>query len=498
VRSIFLVDSNKSIKSLINAKTTHLILMSTYPGTKLLLFVCITFVWVSGSLELANMYRNSSAFGEISVEQPHSGPFLWDPKLKAETVFTGINFPTSMAFLGNDDILVLEKNEGTVKRIVNGTMLEDPLLKVNVSSTGERGMLGIAVVKRDNENKAPYVFLYFTAVTSKLNTFDGKADNNSTLITNRLVRYELSNDRLVNGKLIFEVDPKGQVIHNGGKMLVGPDNNVYLVIGDTNARNPQIEDFPNGRAGILRFTPEGDSVKNELGNSIMGNIHPLNKYYAYGIRNGFGMDFDPVSGILWDTENGPEFGDEINLVEPGFNSGWAAIQGFWTERYPVHEHFVLNPNPKDIANFGGRLTYSPPELAIHYPIGITALTFIKSINYGKQYENDILVGDFHNGNLYHFDLNTKRSAIELNGSLEDRIAKNSSELKGVIFGQGFGGITDIEIGPDGNIYILAVYQGGASCSPNKVAGCIEYSSSMPGTIFRIVSVNSSLVQKEQK
>ena len=144
------------------------------------------------------------------------------------------------------------------------------------------------------------------------------------------------------------------------------------------------------------------------------------------------------------------------------------------------------------------MKYSPPELAIHYPIGITALTFIKSINYGKQYENDILVGDFHNGNLYHFDLNTNRSAIELNGPLEDRIANNSSELKDVIFGQGFGGITDIEIGPDGNIYVLQFTRVEITVTADKVTGCIEYSSSMTGTIFRIVSVNSSLVQKEQK
>ena len=56
--------------------------------------------------------------------------------------------------------------------------------------------------------------------------------------------------------------------------------------------------------------------------------HSLNKYYAYGIRNSFGIDFDPVTGNLWDTENGPGFGDEINLVEPGFNSGWSRVQGY--------------------------------------------------------------------------------------------------------------------------------------------------------------------------
>ena len=69
--------------------------------------------------------------------------------------------------------------------------------------------------------------------------------------------------------------------------------------------------------------------------AFWGERYPLDLYYAYGIRNGYGFDFDPVSGRLWDTENGPEFGDEINLVEPGFNSGWKTIQGIWQGRSPM-------------------------------------------------------------------------------------------------------------------------------------------------------------------
>lgn len=443
-----------------------------------------------------NFGYGSYAFG-LSKPESNFGPQILDPNFKAHVYFKGIKFPSSMAFLGDNDILVLEKNDGTVRRIVNGVMLAEPLLKVNVSTVGERGMLGITILKRDNESKSPYIFLYYTAVTSKSNPFGDKAGDNSTQITNRLVRYELSNDRLVNGKLIFEVEPKG-IVHNGGKMVVGPDNNVYLVIGDTaGGGNPQMDAFPNGRAGILRFTAEGDSVKKESGKSIMGNTYPMNKYYAYGLRNSFGMDFDPVSGKLWDTENGPNFGDEINLVEPGFNSGWENIQGLW-KKDPNSGHVVLNPNPKDLASFGGRLTYSHPELAIRPEIGFTALTFIKSINYGKQYENDILVGDFHYGNLYDFDLNKNRSAIELNGTLDGKIVNNTSDLKSVILGRGLGGITDIKIGPDGSIYLLAVYQGGDNCSLKVVAGCITYSSSLPGTIFKIVPANSSLIEKEKK
>ena len=138
--------------------------------------------------------------------------------------------------------------------------------------------------------------------------------------------------------------------------------------------------------------------------------------------------------------------------------------------------------------------YSPPELAIrHDPIGITALTFIKSINYGKQYENDILVGDFHNGYLYHFDFTKDRTKLNLEGLLRDRIANNQSELETTILGYGFGGITDIEIGPDGNAYILSVFQGGAPCHPEKITNCIRYNlnGTEPGTIFRIASKESS-------
>jgi aldose sugar dehydrogenase len=437
----------------------------------------------------------SYAFG-LSVPQSNSSTLVLDPNINAQVYFKGIKFPSSMAFLGPDDLLVLEKNEGTVKRIVNGTMLKDPLLKVNVSSTGEGGLLGIAVAKPNSTNNKPtYIFLYFTEALKKTEL----GDENSYVpgsAMNRLYRYEIINNKMANPKLIFQLPPQNTTVHNGGSIVVGPDNNVYVGIGDLSRTDPEKDELPNGRAGILRFTQDGNTVITD-GHTLLGKLHPLNKYYGYGIRNSFGMDFDPASGKLWDTENGPDFGDEINIVEPGFNSGWAKIQGFWITKYPLSNHTTLIP-PADLLNLDGKLKYSYPELATKYPAGLTALAFINSTNYGKQYENDMFVGDFHNGYIYHFDLNTNRSAIVLNGPLEDRIANNPSELKDVIFGRGFGGITDIEIGPDGNIYVLAVYQGGDNCTADKKTECIGYSSSMIGTIFKIVSVNSSLVQKKQK
>ena len=86
---------------------------------------------------------------------------------------------------------------------------------------------------------------------------------------------------------------------------------------------------PNGSGGILRITQNGDVVHDD---GILGDTYPLSLYYAYGIRNSFGSGFDPVTGNIWDTENGPNYGDEINLVKPGFNSGWKKIRVLGAER----------------------------------------------------------------------------------------------------------------------------------------------------------------------
>ena len=134
----------------------------------------------------------------------------------------------------------------------------------------------------------------------------------------------------------------------------------------------------------------------------MGKTYPLNLYYAYGIRNGFGIDFDPVTGNLWDTENGPNYGDEINLVKPGFNSGWKKVQGIWKVNGTRVEDVIEN-HPSDLlVDIGGQGKYSPPELTWKRHYGITALKFYDSTVLGNQYKNNIFVGDFHFGNIYHF------------------------------------------------------------------------------------------------
>ena len=201
----------------------------------------------------------------LTIQSPQ-GPTMNDSHLKAEVVFKGIRFPTSMAFLGPNDILVLEKNEGTVRRIVNGSMLQQPLLHVNVANDAERGMLGIAIARHNKNNSGPaYVFLYYTeSVVAK----SGNVSRNGIqpAIGNRVYRYELVNDKLINPRLLLDLPATPGPFHNGGKIVIGPDKNVYVVIGDVFGHMTKAQNFvngsaPDGTSGILRITQDGKVVE---------------------------------------------------------------------------------------------------------------------------------------------------------------------------------------------------------------------------------------------
>jgi glucose/arabinose dehydrogenase len=391
-------------------------------------------------------------------------PVMSDENMKPELVVKGLESPTSMAFLGPNDILVLEKNSGTVQRIVNGVKLREPLIDLDVANTD--GLLGIAIEKHMTTNQkaltknSTYVFLYFTA--SKKEHEDTKIG--ITPLGNRLYRYELVNNTLVNPKLLLNL-PAG-FMHNGGAILIGPDKNVYVMVGQvtpkdeppakSKALNYQNGREPDGRGGILRVNEDGSRGGT---NAILGEEEPLNKYYAYGIRNSFGMDFDPITGKLWDTENGPDFGDEVNLVDPGFNSGWKKVQGFWKVAPGDNIGKRISATPENLVNFDGMGKYRSPEFTWRHTVGPTALKFLTTDKLGKQYENDMLIGDVHTGRIYHFELNQNRTGLLLNGSLRDKVGNTYDELDPVVFARGFGIITDLEIGPDGYLYVVVLNDG---------------------------------------
>jgi glucose/arabinose dehydrogenase len=187
----------------------------------------------------------------------------------------------------------------------------------------------------------------------------------------------------------------------------------------------------------------------------MANISDAkSNYFAYGIRNSFGLAIDPLTGILWDTENGADMFDEINIVRPGFNSGWQIVMG------PIADAGVI---VKDLVMFPSS-HYEDPLLSWRSPPALTALEFLNSSKLGESYTNNLFVGDYNGGTLYYFIINEQRNDINLDnfrvrGTLSDRVIDTPEEQSAITFGTGFGRISDIKTGPDGLLYILSYGDG---------------------------------------
>jgi glucose/arabinose dehydrogenase len=374
----------------------------------------------------------------------HAQPVINDPSLVAEIVVEELSSPTSMAFMDSNNILVLEKT-GSVRLISNGILQEQPVLNIPVDTESERGLLGIATLEDDNT-----VFLYFT-------------ESDETL-RNRVYRYNWNGETLVNPTLILDLPAIPGPNHDGGKLVIGPDQYLYAIIGDLN-HDGKLQNFLDGPEAddtgvIFKVNPnDGSAAPNNpfvnSGDSV------LSRYYAYGIRNSFGIDFDPITGALWDTENGENGYDEINLIKPGFNSGWAQVMG------PIARN-NNNKTDNDLVNFPGSI-YADPVFSWKDQIGVTDIEFLNSSKLGDKYANNIFVGDINNGNLYYFEVNDRRTGLKFDDDnnnnnrhhigLTDFVADNKDELSTIVFGTGFGRITDIETGPDGFLYILS-YQDG--------------------------------------
>jgi glucose/arabinose dehydrogenase len=214
-----------------------------------------------------------------------------------ELVAGGLAFPTNMAFAPDGRIFLTEKETGNVRIIRDGRVLPEPFVHVSVEASAERGLLGIAL--HPDFEREPWVYLYYSEA--------GGASN-------RIIRVHAEGTTAGPIEPLITLLPAVTGYHNGGDMAFGPDGKLYAVTGE--AHDPERAQDPNDLGGkVLRFDPDG-SVPDD------NPLGPDNPVYALGIRNSFGLCFDPVTGDLWETENGPTSDDEVNRIVAGGNYGW--------------------------------------------------------------------------------------------------------------------------------------------------------------------------------
>jgi glucose/arabinose dehydrogenase len=451
-----------------------------------------------------------------------SGPVMLHPNLAVRTVASGLVTPISLAFLGSGDMLVLEKNTGKVQRVVDGAV-QSTVLDLAVNFGSERGLLGIALHPAFPTN--PGVYLYWTESTT-----DGDTDvlANTPLLGNRVDRFVWNGSTLTFDRNLIRIralqqdanqPPRGN--HDGGVIDFGPDGKLYIVVGDVGRRG-QLQNLADGPFGpgqpddqfggpepddahltgvILRLNDDGTTPADNpfftagaaMGGQVGANIQ---KVFAYGLRNSFGMAFDPVSGNLWEQENGDDTFSELNRVEPGFNSGWVQIMGP-PERIAQYKaietstavdpllgtvYFGLQQvrwSPTNIADSpaealsrlfvlpGSR--YSAPEFSWKFEVSPGGIGFVDGRSLGPQFEGDLFVGGARNflqgGHLFRFDLTGNRQKIAVDDPrLQDRVADNNhkfdiTESESLLIGTNFGVVTDIETGPNGNLFLVSLDQG---------------------------------------
>ena len=378
-------------------------------------------------------------FSFYSLSEVYAEPIIYDNDYKIEKFVTGLKWPTTMTFVG-DDILVLEKDTGKVIRIKdNGVVYNEPVLDVPVNITFESGLLGIASVSN-------HVFLYFTESESGFDKVGFETSKHT------VYQYDWNGKKLTNPTLIKELPAVGYLGLHGGVMTTGLNNEVYFAIGDQ-GQSGVFENRADDPCYIIDFVDSECPSKSVYETSSIFKIDTENdnsvELFAMGIRNSFGLGVDPVTGYLWDTENGANYYDEINLVMPGFNSGWNHVMG------PVDSD---NPDtggaqaiPPQFENF----VYSDPELSWYETVGPTAIVFPNLISFGK-YSDGLFVGDFHNGRIHTFQLNSDRTEFIFPDPTVD---VDSTFLYNDFFALNFrGGISDIEFRDDA-MYVVSIMDG---------------------------------------
>ena len=496
-----------------------------------------------------------------TVTAQPAGPTLVDPNLRVEVAVSGLTLPTAIAFLGDDELLVLEKDSGRVLHVADG-VVAGTALDLAVNNASERGLLGIALHPAFPTNPGVYLFWSCASTTPPIDAFtpsettcaeepalgpDSSDPLMAPLLGNRIDRFVWDGDSLAfDHNLVtlrsFQSDggptPAGQgddatgphgaqpprANHDGGVIAFGPDGKLYATVGDLGRRGA-LQNLPCGPTAvacqgpadstpddqfggpapddahlsgvILRLNEDGSNPSDNpffaagvaMGGEVGANLQGV---WAYGIRNSFGMAFDPRSGSLWQQENGEDAFDEINRVTAGENSGWIQLAGpssrvdqfrqiettsLHHEDFPNLQQFRWGPERIAVtpAEALGRLHmlpgahYSEPEFSWKHVLAPSAIGFQDGRGIGSSYDGDLFVGfstlDTLDGPLFRFNLTGNRRAFGFDDPrLADRVADNltfhdMTESESLVFGTGFGIVTDIETGSDGNLYVLSLLDG---------------------------------------
>jgi glucose/arabinose dehydrogenase len=252
--------------------------------------------------------------GGVPALPPPDGPFVINtdvvPRVRVVPIASGLSHPWGMAFRRNGDILVTERDKGTLRVIRDGRLLERDIPGVPEVFAGRdrAGLLDIALHPDDDR----VVYVTYT----KAIEHEGEPAE-----TVALARGLLDGDRLTEVEDIFVAKGLDDGIA-ASRILFHPDGTLFMSVGGSYvfAQTGDYAQDPGTHFGkLLRLNDDGTAAR---GNPFAGDLDYLPEIYSMGHRNQLGLSLHPETGDLWASENGPQGGDEVNIIRPGGNYGW--------------------------------------------------------------------------------------------------------------------------------------------------------------------------------
>jgi glucose/arabinose dehydrogenase len=326
-----------------------------------------------------------------------------------ESLTQGLEHPWGMAFLPDGSLLITEV-AGRMRLFKDGKLQEEPLAGVPpVFAQGQGGLLDVTL----HPNYAENGWIYFAYAG-----IDEAGKGAGT----RVARAKLGEGRLTDLEVIYRSNAvSGSGIHFGSRLVFDRSGQLYVSHGER-GDGAKAQDLARHNGKILRLNDDG-SVPAD--NPFVGQAGAAPEVFAYGVRNPQGMALHPETGALWENEHGPMGGDEVNIIRPGVNYGWPLIT--WGIDYSGEP---INGGLRRQDGLAQPLHYWDPSIA---PAG---MAFYQGDAF-PEWQGDLLVA------ALKFELVAR---LELDG---DRVVGEERLLEGEL-----GRIRDIEVGPDGYVYLL--------------------------------------------
>jgi glucose/arabinose dehydrogenase len=338
---------------------------------------------------------------------------------ETKVVAQELNVPWEIRW-GYDDWIWFTERSGRFTKINPETGEKKVLLKVPFAdhSNAEKGTLGFDF--HPNFPDSPFVYIAFNYKVDDFEAFN-------------IVKWRYESDSLIEPKTILDGLMTGE-IHNGSRVVVGPDRKLYISTGEANI--PELAQDTASRNGkVLRLELDGSIPKD--------NPYPGNPIWSYGHRNPQGLSFGPT-GLLYSTEHGHSTDDELNLIEPGRNYGWPLVEGYCDreeERNPCYNLHVV-----------------PPLMAWTPTLAVTGIQYCDRPTF-PEWNNSILLATLKDESLWVLKLATDGKSVIASYRYPLLYTDDSSKVHR---------LRDYCFAPDGRLFVSTSNIWSADWNPDKI------------------------------